>query len=164
MNYYFIKGQNKVFTREDLIDTTLFPQWTKLTEEEENFYLANPTVSVHEIKNLQINTPTPTHEVTLEEYKIQAIAECSNLSLTRIGELVPSYRILNCIVSQQAIANNQTPIYPQEQIDVYMAEANTAGSLCRMEFYRLQTEIDNAATKEIIDEIVATAAFKNINI
>jgi hypothetical protein len=102
--------------------------------------------------------------VTLEEYKIKAIAECSNLSLTRIGELVPSYRILNCIVSQQAIANNQTPIYQQEQIDVYMAQANTAGSLCRMEFYRLQTEIDNAATKEIIDEIVATAAFKNINI
>lgn len=162
MNYYFIKGQNKVFAREDLIDTTLFPQWTKLTEEEENFYLANPTVSVHEIKNLQINTPT--HEVTLEEYKIKAIAKCSNLSLTRIGELVPSYRILNCIVSQQAIANNQTPIYPQEQIDVYMAQANTAGSLCRMEFYRLQTEIDNAATKEIIDEIVATAAFTNINI
>lgn len=69
--YYFLGNLNEVFTRDDIVDLTIFPQYSPLTDEQVEYYLNNPDAKRYEIEHH--NDPIP--ELTLEEIKLNKIYE-----------------------------------------------------------------------------------------
>ena len=49
--YYYIRDYNRVFERDTIVDLEIYPQYIPLTQEEVEYYLANPTATRYEIEH-----------------------------------------------------------------------------------------------------------------
>ena len=83
MKYYFIANINKVFEREDVVDTRIFKQWTELTTDQVAYYLAHPDASRADIECLGIHPEVAAP--ALADYKASRLSELRELQGNLLG-------------------------------------------------------------------------------
>lgn len=143
MFYYII--DNKIIGYETQLDPVLYQGYPMLTNPQSDFYEANPTATLDEVLVLTLRPVAPA--MTLEEYKAMRINQYSDISFEKRRAFYDDYKLINAALGT-----------------IYNAETNTDIINCvkafRDEFYRLQTEINNARSIEEIDSI--TDNFDNL--
>ncbi|MBE2188570.1 MAG: hypothetical protein IAE98_03805 [Candidatus Kapabacteria bacterium] len=134
----------KIITFEEELDSNLY-NYQKLSTEETNFYLQNPTASISEIINQELTVQV----IDLNEYKENCIAKVSEMSFELRRRIYDDYKLMNVPLG----------FYSE-------SEKNDIASVCskfRNEFYRLKAAIQAAKTIEEVNEIVATNKYSEIN-
>lgn len=159
MYYYFITTRQEVYEREEAVDVTVYPQYKELTPDQIEYHLAHPEAKRYEIEHKDDPIP-PVPPFDLAEYKAEARAKVSAMSLARIAEIIPSYQVTNAQITINAIATGvQDTIYTQSKAEEILFEANRIGKFCREEYYRVEGLINAATDKDGVDAAVADAHF-----
>jgi hypothetical protein len=125
------------------------PGWQKLTEEEINIYKSGEYKRIVKTNNhysFCIND-----EFDLEQYKRIKIEFISGESFARGEQIIPDYKYMNCLISKGFVERGESPIY-NNYIEL-MQEYECVRRDLRNEFYRCKSLIENAKTKEEIDQI-----------
>ncbi|MCO5251004.1 MAG: hypothetical protein M9949_06235 [Candidatus Kapabacteria bacterium] len=134
----------KIITFEEELDSILY-NYQKLSVEETNFYLQNPTATIDEILNLGLAVQV----IDLNEYKVSCIAKVSEMSFELRRRIYDDYKLMNVPLG----------LYTE-------AEKNEIASVCdrfRNEFYRLKQAIENAQTIDEINTIVDSHKYLGIS-
>ena len=151
MKYYYIYNDERIKVRDNAVDTALFKAYVELTDEQREFYIANPTASVAEVKRCELY-PRP-QEPTLEEVRESAIKELSDYSLETGEKVVPSYKVQNAQIT--LLGNIASAIYTVEEAQDIVSFANEVGKECRTLFYESKTRIENCVFRDEVYAIVA---------
>lgn len=149
--FYYIYNDAKIKVRETAVDTALFKVYVELTDEQREFYIANPTASVREVKRCELY-PRPV-EPTLDEVKVSAIEELSEYSLMTSEKVVPSYKVHNAQIT--LLGNIADAIYSTDEAQDIVSKANEVGKECRTLFYESKERIENSYTADDVYDIVA---------
>lgn len=149
--YYYIYNDKKIKVRETAVDTALFKAYVAMTDEQREFYIANPTASVAEVKRCELY-PRP-QEPALEEVKANAVKELSDYSLETSEKVVPSYKVHNAQIT--LLGNIASAIYTIEEAQDIVSLANEIGKQCRLLFYESKARIENCIFRDEIYAIVA---------
>ena len=150
MKYYYFYNDTKIKVRDIAVNVALFPQFVEMTEAQREFYIANPTASVVEVKRCEL-CPRP-QEPTLEEVKVSAIKELSDLSLEVSERIVPSYKVQNAQIT--LLGNSDFTIYTLDDAQDIVAEANEVGTRCRALFYSSKSRVETCLSIEEVQSIV----------
>lgn len=150
MKHYFNTSNWKIVRT---ASETVPPFFKEFTEEQEEFILLHPEASYFEIQNTELISDRP---FNMEQYKLDKINELSELSLLRIREIIPEYRVTNALAG---IYTEETQPKKNEILEKY----NIIGTKLRQEFYRLKQLITHAIDKEEIDHIYLTHKFNEID-
>ena len=146
MKYYFIANINKVFEREDVVDTRIFKQWTELTADQVTYYLAHPDASRADIECLGI----------YPEVVVPALADYKSTKLSELRELQGS--LLGAQISPKdaifALLGAYGTIDSAAKLVKYKALAIKFNS----EYVRIAALITIATTNAVVD-----AAFNSNN-
>ena len=126
-----------------------------LTDEQIEYYKANPNASYDEVWNVGKPTtelPKPP-EIPLNNYKQWKIQETSQMS----------FNLMNEIGIAEHTFRNETAIsiVDGEATDI-IKRYNIIVPLLKAEFYRLEEAINNAESNESIDDICQSAKFTEI--
>jgi hypothetical protein len=113
------------------------------TPEQEAFFEQNPTASASEVKALKMNEPPVPEPMDTETYRQQVLTELSDLSLRTIADLYPQYKVNNALLK----------IYDDEKSVEILEGVKKYSLLCRNEYFRLETLINEAEDIASIDEI-----------
>lgn len=141
MRYYFYK--NKI--RTSIQDMTEVSGFVEFTEEQKEFYLANPDASVNEVRNCKLRTPYVPYTPTLEETKTGYIDGLSNMSLGVMEHNMPNYKIVNSLAS---LNDDNKSIYNYTVANANVEEYNHNGTILRNIFYTYKTKIEESTTVE----------------
>ena len=145
--YYFYNFNVETATTEIFL-----PGWQKLTPDEITQYLDNDYIKI--VKNgdrYSFSNESTTIPFDLDSYKNEKIRDLSYLRLS-VGEVVaPTYKFNNCLLSKEMEENGEIPIYSnwREVMDEYKIKRIAL----RNEYYRLKSVVENAFTKEDIDQL-----------
>lgn len=149
--YYFVKDR----TIECFITEMSGPNFEELTTEQYEFWQANPTATVQEVKNCQLNPPYIPPVPSLSELKENAIDEIDKESRSVIGSFVDVLTFSNTVASTvYAKAKRITPIYDDEKVLKTATDFLVNGKMCKDLYNETVALINEAHTKEEIDEIV----------
>lgn len=150
--FYYIFCDKKIKVRDTAVKTAVFPQYVEMTPEQVEFYLANPTASVEEIKKCEL---IEIERIPLDKYKIDSINAISSYSLNVSRTIIPDYKVQNAIVCLNTNCGNH--IYPSEECQSILNSYNNIGKTCRDMFYSYKTRIEDCATHEEVDTITTEA-------
>lgn len=149
--YYFVKDR----TIECFITEMPLPNFVELTDEQYEFWQANPNASIQEVKNCQLNQPCIAPVLSLSELKEIAIDEIDKESRSVIGSFVDVLTFSNTVASTiYAKAKGITPIYDDEKVLKTATDFLVNGKQCKDLYNETIGLIDSASTKEEIDTIV----------
>lgn len=160
MFYYFVAGQRMV-KRESAINLADFPQYQEMTQEEADFWDANPTANITDVKLQVIHNPL----ITLDEHKQESISFLSELSLSVSNSKVPMYKIINALTSRNRTNDIQTRIYTDDnECDSILDDYNRIGKECRDIFYKYKGLIEACEDTDSVNLLVdcAQEEYKNI--
>ena len=151
--YYFYNYNVETATVKILLE-----DWQELTQEEIEIYKSGDYSSIEKINDHYCFSKSITiNQFNLETYKIEKIQELSYLSLS-VGEVVaPTYKFYNCLLSKEMEENGEDPIYTDWK--VAMNEFKSKRVALRNEFYRLKSIVENAETKDEIDQLFTPNVF-----
>lgn len=147
--YYYIRDYNRVFERDTIVDLEIYPQYIPLTQEEVEYYLANPTATRYEIEHRDDVVSQPTLE-EVKESKRQSI----QFSAERLIEvLAPNALIIKALTAQWQIDHSQTPILLQEEINTIMTDAKGFQDEITNLLETLLSTVENAETSEDVEAV-----------
>lgn len=150
--YYYIFLNKRVLVRTIEVDTTKFPQFILMNEEQINFYNEHPHASIEEIKQCEL---IQIERIPLDKYKTDSINALSTYSLNVSSTIIPDYKIQNAIVCLNS--NCQKHIYQNEECQSILNRYDSIGKICRDMFYNFKQSIEECTTHEEVDIITSNA-------
>lgn len=150
--YYYIFLNKRVLVRTIEVDTTKFPQFVLMTEEQINFYNEHPHASIEEIKQCEL---IQIERIPLDKYKTDSINAISIYSLNVSSTIIPDYKIQNAIACLNS--NCQNHIYQNEECQNIFNRYDSIGKICRDMFYNFKECIEECTTHEEVDMITTIA-------
>lgn len=144
MYYYFYNYKVETATVKIYLE-----DWQELTSEEIDIYESNNYKRI--IKFGNIYKFDNIDDFDLEQYKRIKIDLISGESFTLGEQIIPDYKYRNCLISKGLVERNEPPIY-ENYIEIMHQYEDLRRDL-RNEFYRCKFLIENATTKEEIDNI-----------
>lgn len=128
------------------------PLWIMLTNEQREFYLANPTATVKEVKQCHLDPPPTPPDPDIEEVREQALYELNNLYADKIGRY-SDLQVVGAISSHYAL----TTLTIGDNVPYTMGESkniiegfNSLMKSAKAIYDRHKKNIEDAATKEVI--------------
>jgi len=151
--YYYLTTKSAFSTTVPKPDYFVADDIVEMTEEQREFYIANPTASVDEIRECKL-VEMMSYTPSLEEYKNMMLEELNTLSILTSVKLIPEHRRANAIMTLSLLNLNSqhNTIYNRTFAEEILNEANRIDSLCREEYYRVNELIENAVTNEEVDK------------
>jgi hypothetical protein len=126
-----------------------------LTDEQIEYYKANPNASYDEVWNIgkpELEQPKPP-EIPLNDYKQWKIQEMSQMSFNLMNEIG---------IAEHTFRNETAISIVNETATDTIKRYNIIVPLLKAEFYRLEEAINNAENNASIDEICRSAKFAEI--
>lgn len=133
---------------------------TAFTNEQKQFYIEHPDASISEIKNCRLNSPivVEQEETPIETIKENAIKDIDSYSRDTLAKFVDNLEFANALASSvYAKQKNIEPIYDDSLVTKTASDFLIKGSLCRNLYKDTVSLIEDAETKEEIDNIVNSA-------
>lgn len=149
--YYYFWNNKRIIESVLQLPTKFNPSLTELTQEQVEFYLANPTATVQEVMNCALTPPYVPPPTELEDLKSSALSELRDaycLKMARYSEL----DVAMALASQTAISNIwltslQTPYSLNESKDIIKGFC-TLGKTCKAIYEEYAKDIDSSSTEE----------------
>ena len=152
MYYYFLNIEPyDILSFEKEVDTTDYPQFEALSEEQVNFYLTNPEASYTEVKNCELITEV---NISLHLVQQECIESLSKYSVDIARSVIPDYKIQNAITS---LLYPTTAIYPVDESQQILLFYSSVGTTCRNMFYDYKERILACTNIDEVYEITAEA-------
>lgn len=152
-HYYFV--DNKILEFNFELNLDLNPSYIKLTQEQVDFYLTNPTASIYEIRNCQLNVP---YQQSLDEIKQLALSQINEKSRETLGLKVDVLGFCDALASTiYAPARGVDSIYSTEEVLNTADDFLIIGKACRDRVNSDTELIENATTEEEVSQIVTAA-------
>lgn len=156
--YYFVFDQNNrktIQVWED--DKRGNPQFVVFTQEQEDFYLQNPTATIWEVQNCKTYADLQSENVQpfdLATYKNEKIAAISKLSLQTLGRFISDYQL----------ANAQCGVYDEAKSQQVIETYKVVGTQCRQLYYDFAEQVALCENKNEIDTLVEqyTKLYNNV--
>lgn len=153
---YFTNNQygNVIIVELDRLPNTIVPNYTELSEEQMAFMSENPEATPLEIMQCKSNAAPVIEEpeLTLDEYKANAKAGISDLSLETSRKKVSDYQFLNA--QSSLLVEDGEGIYSHAQANEYIQLYNTVGKQCREYYYSFVEKLDKCTTIESAEALV----------
>lgn len=161
MYYYFITNNGipyKIVESTEPVDLNIMWAYRELTQEQVSFYMENPTASIHEVENCQMFQYTPTVvDIPIEEIRENAMKEIDGASRFALGQKVDVLGFCDALAGTVYKPSKNDSIYTDEEILKTADDFLRIGKLCRDKVKDTIPLLENAETKEEIDEIVESA-------
>lgn len=153
--YYYFKLRNGVEYEIKVtiihINTTINRNYRELTEEQREFYIANPTATVREVVNCQLIPPYVPPTPELDNLKLSALSELRDVycfKMARYSEL----DVAMALASQTALSNlwliaGQTPYTLAQSKDIIQGFC-TLGKTCKEIYEEYVKDINDSSTEE----------------
>lgn len=138
------------------IEKTITPmigfRWVELTDEQREFYLANPTATVKEVKQCHLDPPPTPPDPDIEEVREQALYELNNLYADKMGRY-SDLQVVGAMTSHYAL----TTLTIDDNVPYSLSEAkniikgfNSLMKSAKAIYDRHKKNIEDATTKEVI--------------
>lgn len=150
--YYFhtpLMGAERV---EKTITPMIGFRWVELTDEQREFYLANPTATVKEVKQCHLDPPPTPPDPDIEEVREQALRDLNNLYCDKMGRY-SDLQVVGAISSHYALTTltiGDTTPYTLSESKNIIERFNSLMKSAKAIYDRHKKNIEDAATKEVI--------------
>lgn len=151
-NYYFVTHLFGRVTIEKFITKMTLIGYEQLTDEQVEFYLANPTATVKEVKQCHLDPPPTPPDPDIEEVKEQALYELNNIYADKMGRY-SDLQVVGAISSHYALTTlniGDTTPYTLSEAKNIIEGFNSLMKSAKQVYDRYKKNIENATTKEII--------------
>jgi hypothetical protein len=147
--YYYFFQENDIIVSENIIDTQVFTEYVQLTDDECEFYLANPNATAYEVKQLMLYQDM----AASEDMKRGVELSVSDYSISTLDAILPQYKVQNAIISLKLIDDGIDSIYDKQMSEEILQKYNTIGNTCRNLFYQFKETISNNITIGQLNEL-----------
>lgn len=110
--YYFIDGYDKVLLRKEYIcdGDGSHNQYHELSNEQTEWFLAHPTASAHEVKQLCTDQELAWKGISLERYKQVLCGNLSKIAESRMEQLVPHDKMSDALLYLSGLAGGDASL------------------------------------------------------
>lgn len=161
MHYYFITNNGKpykIVESTEPVNLNIMWAYRELTQEQVSFYMENPTASIYEVENCQMFQYTPTVvDIPIEKIRENAVKEIDGASRFALGQKVDVLGFCDALAGTVYKPSKNDSIYTDDEILKTADDFLRIGKLCREKVKDTIPLLENAETKEEIDEIVESA-------
>lgn len=151
-NYYFVTHLFGRVTIEKFITKMTLIGYEQLTDEQVEFYLANPTATVKEVKQCHLDPPPTPPDPDIEEVREQALYELNNIYADKMGRY-SDLQVVGAISSHYALTTltiGDTTPYTLSEAKNIIEGFNSLMKSAKQVYDRYKKNIENATTNEII--------------
>lgn len=145
------------------IEKTITPmigfRWVELTDEQREFYLANPTATVNEVKQCHLDPPPTPPDPDIDEVREQALNDLKFMYADKMGRY-SDLQVVGAISSHYAL----TTLTIGDNVPYTLSEAkniiegfNSLMKAAKQVYDRHKSAIEAATTKEVIAAELETA-------
>ena len=131
------------------INTAIMTMYRELTDEQREFYIANPTASIHEIVQAHLDPPYVPPTLDVREYAEQKVKELKNACYASVT--VTDLEFAMAIDKAENIAADSYYSFPEAQSIVFAFRSQCKHAMQTFDTYRPQ--ILSASTIEAVDTL-----------
>lgn len=128
------------------------PLWVMLTNEQREFYLANPTATVKEVKQCHLDPPPTPPDPDIEEIRTQALSELKILYCDKMGRY-SDLQVVGAMTSHYALTTltigDNVP-YTLNEAKNIIEGFNSLMKSAKTIYDRHKKNIEDATTKDVI--------------
>lgn len=150
--YYFYTPLIGAERIEKTITSMIGLRWVMLTDEQREFYLANPTATVKEVKQCHLDPPPTPPDPDIEEVREQVLSELNNLYCDKMGRY-SDLQVVGAMTSHYALTTltigDTTPYTISESKNI-IEGFNSLMKSAKQVYNRHKSAIEDATTKETI--------------
>lgn len=129
------------------------PLWVMLTNEQREFYLANPTATVKEVKQCHLDQPPTPSDPDIDEAREQALNDLKFMYADKMGRY-SDLQVVGAISSHYALTTltiGDTTPYTLSDAKNIIEGFNSLMKSAKAVYDRHKKNIENATTEEDID-------------
>jgi len=134
--------------------------YVEMTDEQRDFYLANPDASVTEVWNCELEPPYVPPAQDVQAYAAQKVAELKQASYDSVSVDDMECAMANAVLAGTAIAYSGDRYYDTAEAKAVMKTFMDESAHAKRVFDTYRPMIEAASTKKIIDDLYDEATGK----
>lgn len=155
--YYYFKLRNGVEyeIKETIIhiNTTINRNYRELTEEQKEFYLANPTATVQEVVNCQLTPPYVPPTPDVQEYIEQKLKELKDACYNSVSVTSLEYAMSNAVLAGTSLTYTGEKYYSTNDAKAVMKRFMDESYHAMTVYDTYSAQIEIAASVEAVDTL-----------
>lgn len=155
--YYFFKLRNGVEYEIKVtvihINTTINRNYRELTDEQREFYLANPTATVQEVVNCQLTPPYVPPTPDVQEYIEQKLKELKDTCYNSVSVTSLEYAMANAVLAGTSLTYTGEKYYSTNDAKAFMKRFMDESYHAMTVYDTYAPQIEIAASVDAVDTL-----------